>query len=234
MSRIFLSIVCLVALGACDRWPGKPNPDSRWKPASEVTDFSTLYRQNCLGCHGSGEIVGASIAMDNATYLSVVPRDVLVNVISKGVPGTAMPGFSASVGGTLTDKQIEILVNGILAKKPAAPPAQLPAYAGSLGDPSRGAGVFAASCASCHGEKGTGGEKAGSVVNPAYLDLVSDQYLRTIAIAGRSDLGCPDFANRTPGKPLTNTDIADVTAWLVSQRKNEFGKPLTPAVPSNP
>jgi mono/diheme cytochrome c family protein len=97
----------------------------------------------------------------------------------------------------------------------------------------RGAAVFAASCASCHGNGGEGG-KAGPVVSPAYLGQVSNQYLRTIVIAGRPDLGCPDFANRTPGKPMADADIADVTAWLVSNRKNEFGKPLAPAKPSQP
>jgi mono/diheme cytochrome c family protein len=181
-----------------------------------------------------GRVVAGSIAMDSPTYLSVVPRETLLNVISSGVPGTAMPGFSSAAGGTLTGEQIEILVNGILAKKPGAPQGTLPAYASSPGDAVRGSAVFAASCAPCHGENGTGGEKAGSVVDPAYLHLVSDQYLRTITIAGRPDLGCPDFAGRTAGQPMTSADIADVTAWLVSNRKNEFGKPLAPAAPPQP
>jgi mono/diheme cytochrome c family protein len=234
MIRTTLLLVSLFALGGCDWMPGKPNPDSKWKPASETSDFATLYRQNCLGCHGIGQVVSGSIAMDNPTYLSVVPREILLNVISSGVPSTAMPGFSAAAGGTLTGEQIEILVNGILAKKPAGQPAPLPSYAASPGDPARGATVFASSCASCHGNTGDGGEKAGSVVNPAYLDLVSNQYLRTIVIAGRPDLGCPDFASRTPGKPLTDGDVADVTAWLISNRKNEFGKPLAPVPPPLP
>ena len=142
-------------------------------------------------------------------------------------------GFSAAVGGTLTGEQMEILANGILAKKPTAPPSPLPAYAASPGDPARGAAVFAASCASCHGNAGDGGEKAGSVTNPAYLKLVSNQYLRTIVIAGRPDLGCPDFASRTPGKPLSNEDVSDVAAWLASNRRNEFGQPPAPA-PAQP
>ena len=233
MTRKTLLLVSLLALGACHP-PGKPKLESRWKPASDTTDFATLYRQNCIACHGLGQVVAGSIAMDNPTYLSVVPRGTLLDVVSNGVPATEMPGFSAAAGGTLTGDQIEILANGILGKKSSKPQGPLPPYAAEPGDPVRGAAVFDASCASCHGKDGTGSEKAGSVVSPAYLGLVSNQYLRTIVIAGRPDLGCPDFSNRTPGHPMTNADIADVAAWLVSNRKNEFGKPFAPAAPPQP
>lgn len=234
MIRTTLLLIVFLALGGCDWMSGKPNPDSRWKPASEISDFATLYRQNCLGCHGMDQVVSGSISMDAATYLSLLPRDILLNAISNGIPATAMPGFSAAAGGTLTVDQIDILVNGIMAKKPPAGQATLPPYAAEPGDAVRGATVFAAACASCHGENGDGGGKAGSVINPAYLDLVSNQYLRTIAIAGRQNLGCPDFANRIPGRPMTNEEISDVVAWLISNRKNEFGKPLAPANPTLP
>lgn len=232
--RVLVLAGVAVAFVGCDWMPGKPKPADAWKPASAITDFTTLYRQNCIGCHGMGKVVSGSIGMDNPTYLAVVPREVLAEVISQGVPGTGMPGFSAAAGGTLTGDQIEILVNGLLAKKPASPPSDLPVYAAALGDVVRGGGVFAESCASCHGAKGQGGDTAGSVVNPAYLDLVSNQYLRTISIAGRPELGCPDFASRTPGKAMTNQDVADVAAWLAAQRKNEFGRPVTPSAPAQP
>ena len=225
--------ISLLALSGCDWMPGRPKPGSQWKPDTAISDFAHLYEKNCLGCHGMGQIISGSISMDNPTYLSVVPREVLLNVISNGIPGKSMPGFSAAAGGPLTGEQIEILVNGILKKKPSATQSALPPYAASLGDATRGATVFANSCAACHGADGTGGEKAGSVVS-GYLNMVSAQYLRTIVIAGRSDLGCPDFASRTPGRVMTNEEIADVTAWLVSNRKNEFGKPLVPAETTQP
>ena len=53
------------------------------------------------------------------------------------------------------------------------------------------------------------------MAHPAFLGLVSDQYLRTIVIAGRNDLGCPDFQNRVPGKPMSEEEISGVVAWLV-------------------
>ena len=113
-----------------------------------------------------------------------------------------MPAFAISAGGQLTDPQIDALVTGIVAwKDPAALPAEpIPAYAGSLGDVASGAEAFGVYCGSCHGADGKGGEKAGSVVNPKYLGMVSDQYLRTVTIAGRPELGCPDFARIFVGR----------------------------------
>ena len=233
MIRTALLLTALFALAACDGMPGRPKSASRWKSPSEMTDFATLYRQNCLGCHGMDQEVSGSLPMDAKTYLAVLPREVLLDVISRGIPSTAMPGFSTKSGGTLTEAQIKILTDGILANKPSAPDAALPPYAAEPGDPARGATAFAAACASCHGEGGTGGE-AGSVVHPAYLDLVSSQYLRTNVIAGRPDLGCPDFANRISGRRMTNEEISDVVAWVISNRKNEFGQPLVPVKSSLP
>lgn len=223
--RPALLLLALVAIVGCNRIPGQPKPDSRWTSPADVTDFTTLYRENCLGCHGWNGVVSGSIAMDSPTYLALLPREVLLSAIENGIPGTAMPASAQAHGGTLSESQIEILVNGILAKKPAGT-APLPAYAAPLGDVVAGKSVFAVACASCHGATGDGGGKAGSVINPSYLDLVTDQYLRTIVIAGRPDLGCPEFANRIPGRLMTSTEVADLTAWLASHRKNEFGQPL--------
>lgn len=233
MNRSLFIFFALVLAG-CDGMPGKPKPEARWQPPSAVSDFSTLYKDNCLACHGVGKVVSGSIAMDNPTYLSVVPREVLRRVIEKGIQKTTMPAFSIASGGTLTESQVEILVNGILAKKPTPPRGSPPSYATAPGDIAKGVAAFNTACASCHGATGTGGEKAGSVVDPAYLGLVSNQYLRTIVIAGRPDLGCPDFASRIPGRAMTDEEVADVTAWLLSNRKNEFGQPLVPPALSQP
>ena len=238
-----LSILAVISLGltGCDPktfkdpfdyFPGKPDPNKRWKPPTAVLDFEKLYKMNCLGCHGNGSTVAGSLSLNNPTYLSVITPETLHKVIAHGVEGKGMPGFSEEDGGPLTDAQIEVLVKGIMAWKPATvtPTTALPAYSAPLGNAAAGAAAFATYCASCQGVEGKGGEKAGSIVDPAYLGMVSDQYLRTIVIAGRNDLGCPDFQNRVPGKAMSEQEVSDVTAWLVSHRKNEFGQPLVPAI----
>lgn len=220
-------LACAIFCGGCDWMPGRPLKADKYVAPGDVMDFHKLYSQNCQGCHGANGTVAGSIALDNPTYLAVVPEDVLRAAINNGIPGTAMPVFSQAQGGLLNDKQIDVLVEGIRAwAKPAS--AGLPAYAGALGNAAAGAEVFSTYCASCHGADGRGiHDMAGSVIDPAYLSLTSDQYLRTIVIAGRNDLGCPDFASRIPGRPMTESQIADVVAWLASNRKNEFGQPLS-------
>ena len=54
-------------------------------------------------------------------------------------------------------------------------------------------------------------------MNPAYLALVSDQYLRSTIIAGRPGDRMPDWRSYTP-QPLTDQQITDVVAWLTSKR----------------
>jgi cytochrome c oxidase cbb3-type subunit III len=223
--RCAFAMVFGALLPGCDWMPGKPTAAQQWKAPHDVVDFKKLYAENCRGCHGAEGELSGSIALDNPTYLAVVPRETLRTIIASGVPGTAMIGFSEEHGGLLTEKQIDVLVEGISAWAKNPPSGTLPAYSAPLGSAEHGATAFTTYCASCHGADGNGG-KAGSVVNPAYLGLVSDQYLRTIVIAGRNDLGCPDFQNRVPGKPMSEEDISGIVAWLVSQRKNEFGQPL--------
>src|SRR5262249_30605438 len=88
----------------------------------------------------------------------------------------------------------------------------------TAGNAAQGKAVYATFCASCHGSDGQAGPKAGSVTDPAYLNLISDQGLRTIVIAGRPDFGAPDWRSNVPGRPMTDQEISDVVAWLSSQR----------------
>jgi cytochrome c oxidase cbb3-type subunit III len=160
-------------------------------------------------------------------------------VIARGVPSTSMPAFGQQYGGSLTDSQIKLIVDQMKSRWGGAEEfkgVQLPSYsieygsastAGSAsqapgnpgqGDSARGAQVYAQYCAQCHGPNGTGGPKAGSIVDPSFLKLVSDQSLRTTVIVGRSDIGKPDWRSDLPGHPMTPGEISDVVAWLSAQR----------------
>jgi len=220
-------------LGGCDNGhlPGQPLHPEREEPAN-ISNFDVLYAQNCRGCHGDAANPASSLPLGDPLFLSLIPRDTMIDVVSNGVHGSGMPAFSPSKGGNITDKQIQIIVDGIYAMAKGVKITGLPPYSAPLGNASAGAAVFATYCASCHGtDPKARGPKAGTVLDPAYLGLVSDQYLRTITIVGRSDLGCPNFQSRVPGKAMTEGEIADVVAWMASQRKNEFGQPLPASQP---
>jgi mono/diheme cytochrome c family protein len=196
---------------------------------SEIFDFNVLYGQNCAGCHGSAGKGGAAIALGDPVYLAIADDTVLRRAATNGIPGTSMPAFAQSAGGMLTEKQIEVIVQGIRKRwsKPdvlrgAIPP---PYSSTEPGDTSRGSGVYATYCSSCHGAGGRGGQKASSIVDGAFLALVTDQELRTIVIVGRPELGAPDWRDNMPGKPMSTQDVSDVVAWLASQRLKFPGQP---------
>jgi len=218
-----------LATAGCDALPGKPKPSDQQPLPSQVMAFGALYGTNCAGCHGTDGQLGASRPLNDPVYLALVPRDRVRRVIADGVPGTLQPAFGASAGGTLTEAQVDALVKGIFdrwGKSAKSDVAGMPPYASAAGDPTRGQAVYATACAACHGPEGKGGSKGGSVADPSYLALVSDQYLRTTVIAGRSDLGMPDWRGYTPGQPLTERQVSDVVAWLAAQRRPVPGRIL--------
>ena len=191
----------------------------------QVSDFTTLYDNNCAGCHGAGGRMGAARPLNDPLYLAVIGNQTLKDVIANGVPKTAMPAFSQSAGGVLTDRQITILANQIeerWSRPQEVTTADLPPYRGNLGDAKAGEAVFRENCASCHGEGGVGSSKAGSVVDRAYLALVSDQSLRSTVIAGRIGQGTPDRRACSPAHPITPKEISDVVAWLSMHREAPF------------
>lgn len=205
----------------------EPRPD-------QVTDFAVLYGQNCAACHGVEGKNSPSLAMNNPLYFGIASDEVIRKWTTNGGPGGGMPAFGTSAGGLLTDDQINAIVVGM--RKRWANPAMLvgmtlPPYAASHpGDSSHGAQVYAQACARCHGAAGADGVvlnpgKAGSITDPTYLALISDQGLRTVTITGRPDLGHPDYRNDIPGHPLSDTDITDVVTWLGTHRQADAGNP---------
>jgi cytochrome c oxidase cbb3-type subunit 3 len=219
---IVLALAFLLAICGCNSAPGRPATESAVLRPNQVLSFDALYHQNCAGCHGEQGRGGAAIALNSPVYLKIVDDATLRSVTAHGVPGTAMPAFAQSSGGMLTDKQIDAIVAGIRSRwsKQDSLPATLPTYsAAAPGDPQHGGSVYGSYCASCHGDAGRGGSHAGSIVDDSFLNLVSDQYLRTIVIVGRPELGAPDWRGNEPGRPMSQQDVSDVVAWLSSQRQ---------------
>jgi mono/diheme cytochrome c family protein len=213
------AVLCLIA--GCDWMPGKPRLSDLPIRPSDVEDFARLYSENCSGCHGAKGEFGPAFALDNPVFQGLVDDDILTRIVSQGLPGTKMPAFAQEAGGFLTSEQVGILVTGMRRRwQPSQPLQNAPPYAADgPGDEQRGAAVFAQSCAPCHASDGGGGPKApGSIVDGSYLMLVSDQALRTLVIAGRPDLGHPDWRGYPPGGPLTAQQVTDVVAWLAAKR----------------
>lgn len=233
VTSLMLSAVMGSCVG-CKNGPAKPGPAAQ-RP-DQVLDFTTLYGQNCAACHGAQGKNGAAISLANPVYLGVAGTDILQKVTANGVQGTMMPAFAKSQGGMLTDQQIAVLAQGMESawgKSTMVQGQSVPAYASSSpGDAAQGQQAFATFCASCHGSEGSGLKReknsTGSLVDPAYLALISDQGLRSLIIAGQPDDGMPDWRSNISGadaRPMTDKEITNIVAWLAAHRVAAPGQP---------
>jgi cytochrome c oxidase cbb3-type subunit III len=223
-----LGALVLIALAGCNL-PGKPKAGPEVPRPEEVLAFETLYGANCAGCHGSNGQNGAATNLANPEYLALIDDASLREVIAKGRAGTLMPGFAQENGGMLTDRQIDALVHGIRgswrrenAFGGDSPP---PYKATHAGDAAKGQIVYAIACARCHGVSAQQPGKAGSILDGSFLALINEQTLRTTVIAGRPDIGEPDWRGHIPGRAMTDDEITNVSAWLISQRPVNPGQP---------
>ena len=227
---VLVALAAILASG-CGMPHGQPSKDSKVLAPNEVLEFGTLYAENCAGCHGGEGRGGAAIALANPVYLAVADDPSIRKVIAKGVPGTAMPAFAQSAGGMLTDAQIDVITKEIRSRwsrRGILDAASAPSYAPkSTGDAQRGQAAYKTFCESCHGAVGRGGQKATAITDDSFLALVSDQGLRTIVIAGRPELGAPDWRGNVAGKPMSEQEVTDVVAWLTSQRAKNPGQPYS-------
>src|SRR3954447_23734007 len=112
----------LILLAGCQP-SGKPPGNSEEAEEENAGDFKGLFARNCSGCHGDEGKNGPGRILHDALYLAVIPKEELRRVIMHGRPGTSMPAWSRAEGGALSDRQIEILVEGITSNwsKPATP-----------------------------------------------------------------------------------------------------------------
>lgn len=225
------AVLTLLLSGCSSPSPGQPQKEAEIVAPSEVMAFTTLYSQNCAGCHGAQGRGGAAIALADPVYLGIVDHAAMRKVIANGVHGTTMPAFAQSAGGMLTDKQVDAITSGIISnwtRKGILDGSNPPSYAAeTAADAAKGELAYGTYCASCHGSAGQGGPKGSAITNDSFLALVSNQGLRTIVIAGRPELGAPDWRGNVPGKPMTDQEITDVVAWLASRRVQNPGQPYS-------
>ena len=223
------AIAIVIVIAGCGAPHGQPRTDSEVLAPNQVTDFATLYSDNCSACHGADGKGGAAIALANPVYLAIADDPTIRKVAARGISGTAMPAFAQSAGGMLTGAQLDIITQGIRSRwsKPdALNGASAPGYAAKLtGDAQRGETAYKTFCESCHGPGGRGAQKGSAITGGSFLALISDQSLRTIVIAGRPEIAMPDWRNDVAGKSMSDQEVTDVVAWLASKRVSNPGQP---------
>ena len=210
-----------LALSGCSRLPGAKAAQETYTRPDQITDFHTLFAQNCQACHGANGQNGPAIDLANPEYQALIDDASLRKWIANGMPGTEMPAFAQSAGGMLTDNQVDALVAGMRkewsnpgAFAGATPP---PYPQDQTGHAQHGQQAYQTRCASCHQNP-----SRQQVTSPVYLSLVSDQALRDIIVAGRPDIHQPDWQHDNPrgaqGQPLSEKNVNDIVTYLHSLR----------------
>jgi mono/diheme cytochrome c family protein len=217
----FPALVLLVSLAVfiagCEHAPGYP-PSPIARPA-DVTDFAALYGENCAACHGANGQNGPAMDLANPEYQALVDDATLRKWISGGMPGTEMPAFAQSAGGMLTDAQVNALIAGMRqrwSRPDISTGATPPPYAqAETGDAHGGQQTYQSQCLACHAASPQ------QITSRDYLAVVGDQALRSIIIAGRPDIGQPDWSHLGQGgksAPLSAQDVDNIVAYLASLR----------------
>jgi len=216
-TRVIARMVCVgtAMLAGCDRMPGAPKkavPVVVGSPSWTQSTFDT----NCRGCHSHGA-EGAAIPLDDLGYWKVATDASVTAAISNG-QGVSMPAYLSEHGGPLSASEVEALVKGmrtLFGKGQSGGEGGISATV-VAGNSIAGEAVFEAACAACHGNNGS----AGSVMDPMYLKLVSDQALWSAVVYGRAALGSPAWNQAMGSRPhgLTPTEVADVVSWIAASR----------------
>ena len=147
--------------------------------------------------------------------------------------GTAMPAFAQSAGGMLTDEQIDVIARGIRSRwsrrtrsrestrlpTPRSPRAMRATAKPRIRRTARRATARTDRAA---------GRAAPSPTIRSWRWSAIRGCARSI-IAGRPELGAPDWRGNVPGQPMSEQEVTDVVAWLASHRVPSPGQPYSAA-----
>jgi mono/diheme cytochrome c family protein len=192
------------------------------------TDGATLYGTFCAACHGpQGQGMRypgmpAFPAIANPDFLALASDEFLRRTIHGGRPGRRMPAWGEKAGG-LRPEEVETLVDFVrrLGQDVAARPDPRPPR-WAAGDAARGAELWKADCAACHGARGEGAEGP-ALDNPVLLASATDTYLFETVRRGRRGTTMPAFSVPSPvRRTLTDDEIESlvthIRGWEVEPR----------------
>ena len=177
-----------------------------------------LFQQNCVGCHGhDGQGNGPAASLLTPKPANLVDRYVspseAYSILNRGVLGSAMPSFRE-----MPERDLWALAE----------------YVGTLGEGTRseflagsspapekkGAAIFQASCAACHGSVGGGDGPAAVALNPRPKDftrrLFKAAYLKGILLTGVPGSAMPPFTQ------FSDEELKGLHAYITSLHNKDL------------
>jgi len=190
----------------------------------DVAKGEEIFKMNCVACHqadGKGQ-AGFAPNINNIDFLSIADDETIKNFILEGRAGTAMmaykdmPNVSEGIDDLVAymrswEKEFELAKVTPVDKNWK-----------STGNAANGKELFKSYCLYCHGASGEGYASGGAgtaIGNPAFLSLVSDDYIKQTLILGRNGTAMKSFAGAKGVAHMTDSDMDDVISYL-----RELGK----------
>jgi mono/diheme cytochrome c family protein len=201
----------------------------------DPTRGGELFVQNCAVCHGldgQGRI-GANLD----SFPGIMIDSTLRQTISSGIDGSVMPAWLQAEGGPLNEDEINDIVAYIVqafgGTEPIAPaptyvPPDIPPLPDVEGDPSLGAVVYQVNCIVCHGDRGQG--RVGKPLAKSWPGNQPSVFIRQVVREGISGTIMPAWA-KDLGGPLSNDDIDNVTAFVLTLEPVSVAPTPAPAEP---
>lgn len=193
-----------------------------------------LFVENCAVCHGVNGQGRVGASLENFPGIEVSAT--ISQTIRQGVPGSVMPAWGEANGGPLSDQDIAditaYIVGAFGGTEPLAPlptyqPPPIQPLPDINGNPSAGAVVYQANCVMCHGTEGQG--KIGRTLAKAWPADQPAVYIASLIRDGVSGSPMPAWGS-TKGGPLTETQIEDVTSYILTL--SPVGTSPTPTSPA--
>jgi mono/diheme cytochrome c family protein len=168
--------------------------------AGAAPDGQALYQRHCSVCHGergAGALWGRAglnpppLDFTAAGVGAWLNRDRMVTAVTHGRAGTAMVAFSQRLGSDEIFAVVDYVRDHFMAAAPATPqqpgaasaPAPsdgFPRAQAGRGDAARGAVLYAANCATCHGHGGRGDGPRAYFIFPRPRDFTTEAARATL------------------------------------------------------
>ncbi len=172
------------------------------------------YQKYCALCHGAdreGYANDQAPSLKSKTLFSS-GRAVPHRAIAYGRPGTPMGPYLDEVGGPMTEDEIRSLAMWLSNKVGVTPRRPNDDDLVPIrGDLDQGRAVYEEHCATCHGEKGEGGEGT-ALGNATMLATTPDSFLKTAIQKGRDNTAMVGFEDT-----LSDQEIDGVVTFLRSR-----------------
>lgn len=190
----------------------------------DIAKGAEMFKTNCTACHqadGKGK-AGFAPNINNIDFLSIADDALIKSFILEGRAGTSMMSYKnmPNVADNIDD--LVAYMRSWEKEFELAKITPVDKTWKSAGDATNGKELFKSYCLYCHGATGEGYASGGAgtaIGNPAFLALVSDDYIKQTMILGRNGTAMKSFAGAKGVANMSDSDMDDVITYLRTLEK---------------